>query len=194
MKISVFFALILTLSTAHAYTFKEENKPISSKKILEDALRMGLNPSADEIEARNEIRSWSDRTKKQHLESGAPDPLLAEVKKQNVNLEKAKVIARQQVYRAVEKNWNKIKNTSLNEYAVDSFDHFAPYLKRELSKIEYIETNDPKRYLFSLSWADIKVDHKLKKVSWVIRIGSHLDGNRLQEGAEKIVVPERSAE
>ncbi len=194
MKTTALFTLILTASLAQAYTFKEENKPISSAKALSEAVSIGLTPRRQEIERKQELRTWTDRTVKKHMETGAPEALLLEVKNERAGLEDAKVIARHQLYRAVEKHWNRIKDSSLNETAVDSFAKFAPYLKRDLDKIEYIDARDPKGYKFALPWADVRVDKKLKKVSYVIRIGSHLDFNRLEEGAEKITVPERSAE
>ncbi len=189
--------LILLLGlplTSQAYTFKEENKPIAAQQVLREATQLGLGTSRNERQARREIRSWSDKTIKNHLESAAPDPLLLEIKNHTEFLGQAKVIARHQIYKAVQKNWGKIRESSLNEIAATSFDKYEPYLKRELDKIEYVESRDKKGFLFTLPWADARVDAKLKKVSWVIHIGSHLDANRLQEGVDKIVIPERTAE
>lgn len=193
MKNTAFLSLILAASLAQAYTFKEENKPISSSKVLSEAVVIGLTPHRPEIEAKRELRTWTDRTMKKHMEA-PPESLLLEVKNEQAGLDDAKVIARHQLYKAVEKHWNRIKDSSLNENASESFAKFSNYLKRDLDKLEYIDSKDPKGYMFALPWADIRVDKKLKKVSYVIRIGSHLDGNRLEEGAEKITVPERSAE
>ena len=194
MKRTGFFALILIGTLAQAYTFKVENKPISSREALKEGVSLGLTAPASEVESKRELRTWTDRTVKKEMSTGAPEPLLLEVKHEQKGLDDAKVIARQQIYRAIEKHWDRIKDSSLNETAVDSFAKFSLYLKRDLDKIVYIDSKDPKSYNFSLPWADIHVDKKLKKVSYVIRIGSHLDGNHLEDGAEKIVIPDRSTE
>lgn len=190
------FVLMLTSYTwnAGAYTFKESNIPISSEKILKEASKLGLSEGSEEIVVKKDIRRWSEKQKKEHINDVAPDTLVLEATHQKDNIGQAKIIARYQIYHAVQKHWDKLKDSSLNETAAPSFAQYEPYLKRDLDKIQYINVSDKKGHLFSLPWADVRVDSKLKKASWVIRIASHLDGNRLQEGAKDIVIPSHDAD
>lgn len=189
--VGCFLGTLGSLPNAFAYTFKEINKPISAATILKESGAMGLNISNIEAGEKQDLKTWPDKKVQTHLDKVSPEPLLVEVHSSIRDIPKAKVIAKHQLFRAVQKNWDRIKDSSLNEFAVDSFTKFTPYLVRELNRIEYTNVGGDKGYLFMLPWGDIRVDSKLKKVSYIIRIGSHLDGNRLEAGAEKIVIPER---
>jgi hypothetical protein len=188
-KMIVLMSVIFAALSAQAYKYQESNKSISPTNLLREAQRLGLGTPGQELNSKRDIRAWKATTVRKHLDYVVPDALLLEIKAGQNNMERAKTLARLELFRGAQKNWNKIKNTALNDTGAENWFEFEDKLRRDLERIEFSETADTKNFLFITPWGHARVSKDLKKVSWAIEVGRHLDGNKLEEGVEDIVIP-----
>ncbi|MGE3974398.1 MAG: hypothetical protein AB7F59_07735 [Bdellovibrionales bacterium] len=184
------FTLLLSYS-AQAYKYQEVNKSISAPNLLFEAQRLGLTAPGAEIATKNTMRNWKASTVRKHLDSGAPESLLLEIKAGHNTLEKAKTLARLELFKGAKKNWNMIKNTALNDIGADNWIEFEHKLRRDLDRIEFSDKTNARNFFFFTPWGHALVSKDLKKVSWAIEVSRHLDSNRLEDGVESLVVPEQ---
>jgi hypothetical protein len=187
---AVILATAFTLS-AQAYKYHETNKTISSPSLLKEADRLGLATPLQESSAKQDVKNWKAATVRKRLGVMIPDPLLLEIQAGQTNLEKAKTLARLQLFKGAQKNWGQIKNTSMNDVGAERWEQFEDKIRRDLERIEFSETKDGNNFLFLTPWGFARISKNLTKVSWAIEISRNLDGNRLEEGVEDLYIPEQ---
>lgn len=114
---------------------------------------------------------------------------LLEIKEGLQQVEKAKKIAKFQIYTKVESDWDIIKTSALNTRVDKSFTTYKKKLKSDLDDMYYVKFNDG--YVFQAGqWAYVTVSKNLKNVIWRIEFNSKYDNNKLEEGAEDIKIQE----
>jgi len=193
MKIFVFLCLLfLAISKPAGAYFDMRKEAVNSEVALSEAKKLRLTISNHESNEINDLKSWRPKKKQYHLDSAAPEPLLLTAEGDQKKIETAKIIGKVQLFNAIKKNWKIISQTPINEYAFgeDEWEKFEPYLRRKLSTLEYVKTKDPNSYLFMFSDGSVRVNADFKSATRTIETAHVDDGNELEEGVNKLVIPD----
>lgn len=197
---------LLLGSTAHAYIQAGVQNLTNPQAILKKAQSEGVTLSKTERLFKREIVSQRGKPgfKEQVFEgelSNTPDyqSYLYEVYVGLPHIDEAKILVRYQFEKIIKDRWSQIKNTLINESAVESYDSFLPNLERRLMNIYFspikvghrIKVDD---YRFRIEdWGFAIVSKDLKKITWKISISANNDFNKLEPGADLIKVKSRSS-
>lgn len=170
-------------------------------KNLQEAKHEGLGLSQHELRVKQELQSLKQKNPSSFHEKvfdeEASNPaeyqsFLYEVLAGKSDVEKAKILAQLEILKAVQKDWNILKTTVLNESSHEDFGSFKPRLLSRLSTIIFSpvkrsDSIDTKNYRFKIEdWAYVVVSKDLKKINWKITISAANDRNKLEPGADKI--------
>jgi hypothetical protein len=91
----------------------------------------------------------------------------------------------------IRQNWSKLRQTVFIDTPSDEWSRAQRYIKDELEKITYVPTESKSHFRFEMPWGYALVKSDLKEVHTGVQVASHLDGNKLPEGAENIQIPEQ---
>ncbi len=169
---------------------------INPNLAISRAEKFGLKIPAHERKIKNELVRLKSSNKKEfqrRLSQNIENPTLLQGYLQEVNdglktVEKAKTIAKYQIYIKVEEDWDIIRTTALNTRVDRSFQQFRSKLLDDLEGLYYLRTT-PQGYLFQVGqWAYVTVSKNLRSIIWRIEYNSKYDNNRLEEGAEDIQI------
>jgi hypothetical protein len=203
MNVASTLSLLVLLSSlsANAYIQSGELKKPSLDAELKKASKLHLLIPYDESAVKNGLASMKKRNVKkfsQELSEPVINPenwqsYLYEVRDGRPNIDRLKLLATYELYKAVEKNWADLRSTILNDVAAPNWKNFEPYLRHILSNVEYVPNPKAKGlYAFRVgSWGIVNIREKNKKivrVGWNIDVGSNYDDNKLEPGAEGITV------
>lgn len=201
------FAMGLTVAypmTGLAFSKNGEVKFSSQSAALQEASTLGLGISNKEARLKNEIARKSSKDPK-WLKGRIDDSLgdtevyrsyLMEVRDGREQIEKAKVLARLSLYRAVKANWSYIQTSILNRDVVEDFSRFAASMRREFSDIKYVPTRNPSDgFAFEAEgWGRVLIAKNSPRARWSMDVSSALDDNRLEPGADKIKLDRQDQE
>lgn len=179
-----------------AYAYKSEGvERINPAIIIKLAEKEGFNIPAQERTIKKELQRLK-RSKPKEFEKklgqGLENPshyqgYLLEIKEGLQNVEKAKKIAKYQLYKKVESDWKIIKTSALNTRVDQTFAKYRSKLKSDLNGLYYVKYEEG--YLFHVGqWGQVTVSKNLKNVIWKIEFNSKYDENQLEEGALDIQI------
>ncbi len=207
-KYRVALFILFFTSPAFAYLKVGVLNIQTPKQLITKAEKEGFEFPKTEINQKKEIEVKRSKDpadfKEQVLEgelSNSPDyqSFIYEIYVGKSAVEKAKLLAKYQMYKVIKEQWSQIKNTTLNENDEESFSNFDLLLKKRLDAASFapikkgkeIKTDDF-RFRFE-EWGFAIVSKDLKKVTWKLSLGSIHDGNKLQPGAEDIRIEGRGS-
>ncbi len=203
---SLIFTLVSTVLQPSAlagfdksYTVKNLNYPSELALANRRGLKLPGKIEKDEIERYSpskflkEINRVEDNPA--HYQS-----YLYEVRDGRQEVEKAKLIAANLLYSAVESNWKLIGTTDFNDKALPKGAKLSSLLNRKLEQLYYIpeKVRKPKSntrtYVFEVGdWGQVVItqDVRTKKYQagkWSIDLTTVMDENRIQPEAENIAI------
>ncbi len=197
--LSIVFLGFISVNSAHAYR-SEGVERVNPTKIINLAEKEGLGIPSKERAIKKDLQKLK-RTRAKEFEQKISQGLenssqyqgyLLEVKEGLQNVEKAKKIAKYQLYKKIEADWKIIKTSALNSRADSTFQKFKNHLKSELNSIYYVKYDEG--YVFHVGlWGQATVSKSLKNLMWKIEFNSKYDTNRLEEGAMDIQIQEDSS-
>lgn len=197
-----FFILLAYADQATAFSKNGEHRFSSNEQALKEAQDLGLGISYRERIMKSQIEKQAQK-KPQWLQERIADSLgdpayyrsyLLEIRDGRQKVETAKVLARLSLYKAMKQNWEYVRTSIINRNAVEKFAQFELGLKRDLEKLEYIETKSPANgYVFeTVEWGRVLVTQNQQtakwSTAWSMDIASYLDSNQLEPGADKIKI------
>ncbi len=201
------FLIFFTSFSVLAYSNSGVER-ISPTIILRLAEKEGFTISLHERAVKNQLlrlKKKNIKDFKEKLGQGIENPesyqgYLLEIQDGLTKIEKAKKIARFELFKKVEKNWNDLKLTVLNPNVAKNFKEFQLMFKKDLnSKLVYTGTQEVEKtlgYHFEIGqWATVTVSPALKTVYWKIEFNNLHDNNKLEKGAEDIqIAPDSSSQ
>lgn len=189
--------LLLLLSTT-SWSFNQTSvKPISNPMVVvKKAVKNGYGIPYKERAIKTELVSLKRKNPKafeEKLQNGLANPdffqsYLLEVRDGLSKIEQAKILAKATLVEAVLAKWPELKKSILNQNAETKWESFSYDLKRNINKnIVYKPDNKKMDFTFETGdWGRVVVAQNLRSAKWSLDIGSYLDGNRLEPGAENI--------
>ncbi len=186
------------LCTPKAYAYRSEGvERINPNLVMKQADKEGLVISAHERAVKKDLAKLKrtnskefDKKLGQGLENSSQfQGYLLEIKEGLQNVEKAKKIAKIQLFKKVQSDWNIIKTSALNTRVDSSFASYKSKLKADLDGLYYLKFEEG--YVFQVGqWGYVTVSKSLKNVNWRVEFNSKYDKNQLEEGAEDIQIQE----
>lgn len=193
---SIVFLGVLAVESAFAYK-SEGVQRINPVTFIKQADKEGLEIPAQERAAKKELMRIKrtnpkefDKKLGQGLENSSQfQGYLLEIKEGLQNVEKAKKIAKFQLFKKVEEDWKIIKTSALNTRVDQTFKSYKSKLKADLADLYYVKFEDG--YVFQVGqWGYVTVAKSLKTINWKVEFNSKYDQNKLEEGAENIQILE----
>jgi hypothetical protein len=190
------------ISTAFAFYKESPEQRISSAQGLKEAKSLRFNISDREKKIKNEIqamKSLDPKGFKQAVENSIANPplyhsYLLEIRDGREAVEKAKLIAKKQLYTAVKNNWESIRQTVINDVGARNWKQFEPFLKAKLSEVIYTPAGSKNEFRFSIeNWGYVKLKKQkfdIKTAQWELDVTTVRDENKLEEGADQITTSE----
>lgn len=183
-----------------AYAYKSEGvERINSAIVIKLAEKEGFGIPSQERTIKKDLQKLKRTNSKefekklgQGLENSSQyQGYLLEIKEGLQNVEKAKKIAKYQLYKKVESDWKIIQTSAMNTRSDASFAKFKNKLKSDLNELYYVKFDDG--YIFHVGlWGQATVSKNLKNVIWKVEFNSKYDKNQLEEGALDIQIDEES--
>lgn len=190
-----------TLAAPNAFAYKSNGvQRVNPFSAVKRADKEGFAVPAEERAIKKELLKLKRTNPKEFekkLSQGLENPAnyqsyLLEIKMGLQKTENAKKIAKLQLYKEIEEDWDIIKTTALNTRVDKTFATFKPKLKTDLNQLNYIKFEDG--YVFQVGlWGSVTVSKNLKNILWKIDFSSKYDENVPEEGAENIKILEESA-
>ena len=200
MKLHLSLLAFLFCFHANAYIAEQnEHKPIILAKIQRDIRSHKLLSSFGPTESERKLRQTFSKDKNiDTLE--LDDSMLSAYRESKTDksewdkIDTAKSIARYTLYKEVEKRWDDLQATMINEGDAKNFKDFQPAFLRTLKdetqftgKQDSLTARTKKEYLFRIAdWGNVAVASDLSSVRWRIDFNSASDSNQLQDSAKKI--------
>jgi hypothetical protein len=107
----------------------------------------------------------------------------------NSHIDAARKIAKEEMFKVLQQNWPKLKETIFNDYGVDTWEVAKIIVTDKMNDmLAYIPQPKSPNYLFLFGENFVQIDKKtLKKVKVALDVNSRLDGNNLPPEAVDIV-------
>jgi hypothetical protein len=189
--------LALTLATAllfasqsFGYTQVETFKVSSPNTRIREAAKAGLVSNNEAREKRDVIRMKSRHPSRYRNTAEFPNKYMNEIESGLSKVEPAKSLANLYIVKAVENNWSKLRDSAFLDSPTSNLTEAKRLIKKELEHIVLVDIPSKTQLRFEIPWASVLVRKDLKEVRVTLRVASHLDGNKLPEGAESIQIPE----
>jgi hypothetical protein len=192
MKTALFLSLTLFAANfAWGYTQTEVFKVSQPHSKVREATEQGLGISKQEAKEKREILAWKkSRPGKYDNLNTSPNRHITEIQGGLGQVEPAKALAKLYLMKHINNNWSKLRQTVFIDTPADSWTEAQRYIKDELIKINYVPTDSKEFIRFEMPWGYALVKKDLREVRTGIQVASHLDGNKLPEGAENIHIPD----
>ena len=191
MKRTFLILMILGLSfQSHAITRIEKFKISSPNSSLREAEKAGLVSRRESVEKRDVIRMKSRHPNRYQNTVEFPNKFINEIQTGLGKVEPAKSLAKLYIMKAVERNWSTLRDSIFLDTPTSNWAEAKRLMKAELEKIVLVEIPSKTHLRFEMPWASALVKKNLKEVEVNVHVASHLDGNKLPEGAEEIEIPE----
>jgi hypothetical protein len=197
-------ALILILSivfiapSVYAYRYQQKDIRINPYTAMKQAKSLGLKPHWKENSVKTQIERMKKKDAKafetaltQKYQNPAQyQSYLYEIRDGRKAVEKAKTIARLQIYNTIRKNWSDLKKTILNSHAASEWKEFSVYLKGKLQNLHYVPGKKANsQFVFLVDdWGLVKVQRNLRKADVKLLVGARLDANQTPPGAAAIQI------
>lgn len=196
------------ISTAYGYVRVGSEKYLSPNNTIEKAQNEGFGITYKEIQVKKDIHTLKNKNKKIYNEviqdkdanSEHYQSYLLELKEGLPKVEKAKILAKYTLFKALKKYESDLQNSILNRHATEDTKAFEYYVKRDLNEKTYFnprlrKSENKNDYTFETSdWGRVTISANLKKAEWQIDVASHLDNNKLDPRAKDIIIDKESGE
>jgi len=199
----VFLGVLMSfLSGPEAFAYRSEGveRIKSSAALLKQATKEGLEIPAQERVIKKDLLKLKRTNPKEFekkLGQGLENPTLyqgylMEVKEGLQKVEQAKKIAKIQLYKKIQYDWEVIKTSALNTRVDSTFKGYRAKLKSDLEGLYYVKYDEG--YVFQVGqWGYVTVSKSLRNINWRVEFNSKYDKNKLEDGAEDIQIQEDSS-
>ncbi|MEQ1876568.1 MAG: hypothetical protein ABL958_07975 [Bdellovibrionia bacterium] len=191
MKRTFILFVILGISAqSFGFTKVEIYKISSPNTRLREAGQAGLVSRIEGVEKRDVIRMKSRNPTRYANTVEFPNKYINEIQSGLGKIDPAKALAKLHILKAVEKNWSMLRDSAFLDTPTSNWLEAKRLMKMELERIVLVEIPSKTHFRFETPWASALVKKNLKEVRVTIHVASHLDGNKLPDGAESIQIPD----
>lgn len=188
--------LLLISTTSWGFNQTSVRSIQNPTAVVKKAIKSGYGIPYQERAIKTELVSLKRKSPKvfqEKLQNGIANPdfyqsYLLEIRDGLSKVERAKIIAKATLTEAIFAKWPELQKSILNQNADTKWLAFSYNLKRNINKnLVYKPDNKKMDFTFETGeWGRVIVAKNLRSAKWSLDVGSYLDGNRLEPGAENI--------